>query len=919
MKNVRIGKIIRQNRAKAVALGALLVLTVLMLIPVTRDFLVGVFGWAACFYLAVGYFFVFFGFAERKRRLRPSGTAFLILTVFCAIATLHVLLCDRAMSDNGFIGYITGPYGEKTVGGVVMGLFTCFVVVPCRPVWAVIIYLLLAAVFGFLFLRPFIFAGAKEPLVAKSEKKRRREKPREVTAADSIVVEALESKVQPKAFNVVDPEPETPKQKAQRCLFGGDDMPRAREAGGNPSDYFVRSYFFGDGEKPDERKEENGVMSPAALALLGEDGSVRKNDSFRLDADIAASKPAGSLFADEPSADELFEGTEEMAHSPFAEAIRQKLSVETAAPSPITPLTYEKPASTVFDVRPAEQPKTEYKPIEPNPYKVAPSGGASPAPTPPPAPPVASTAFSEEKEPVVSVPPRPYRLPPTSLLKNHVNPNFVDYVDNWDELKETIEVKLKNYNVDAKLIDAIKGPTVTRVTIELADTCSIKQLRNAQADLQRLLRSPKPINILQQIGMTSYCGIEIPNAVRNVVGFKSIINSKEYQDKKGELVIALGKSTVGEILIEDLAKMPHALIAGTTGSGKSVCINVILASLLCRYSPSELKLILIDMKEVELGMYSGLPHMLFKEPLSDLKHIVNALLWIREETKSRFVRFKSLHVRNLDEFNDLPDVEKLPRIVIVIDEASELMSNLSVRKTLEATLSSLARMARAAGVHLLFATQNPVKEVITNEIQNNLNTKIAFAVGDYNHSMVIFKAKGAESLLGNGDMYIKRGNDMVRGQCAYISTEETDDIVHFILENNDVAFDDEMINRILNGNYTLSGDTVEQVREEEQTASYVGEAKPNFSPQDKDTSDEKEMWDMLALCFKAKQVSVSYLQRKFARGYNTIAKVMDFWEEEGAVSSVGTDKRRGFLWTKETFVEKYFEKFGVDPFGGETN
>ena len=505
----------------------------------------------------------------------------------------------------------------------------------------------------------------------------------------------------------------------------------------------------------------------------------------------------------------------------------------------------------------------------------------------------------------VEKPKLPYNKPPISMLQIHATPNFNPQVDNWDELKEIFEVKLRNLGIEAELIDATKGPTITLCAIRLDDKCPIAKLFARQRDLQRWLKSSKPIAILQQIPGTDYCGVQIPNEIKGVVGFKEIISSREYREAKGDIVIALGKTAEGEVLIDDLAAMPHALVAGETGSGKSVCLNVILASILFRYSPDEVKLLLIDLKEVEMALYADLPHMLLREPLSDPDQIVNALKWIRQEVIDRFTLFKQLHFRNLSEYNKQEGAEKLPRIVIIIDEASELMENANVRKVLESTLSSLARISRAAGVHLIFATQNPVKTVITNEIQNNLNTKIAFAVGDYNHSQVIFKAKGAECLLGRGDMYIKRGQEMTRAQCAYVDTPEIEAAVNYIKENNEYSFDDEAIAKILKGN-------ANEADNKQQSGTYVNNN--GGSPEDEeDNANCPDLnWQALKICVDTNYVSCSYLQRKLKRGYNTIANVLEELAAEGYISSVpqGSKEKREILISKEDFEAEWQARFG---------
>ena len=487
-----------------------------------------------------------------------------------------------------------------------------------------------------------------------------------------------------------------------------------------------------------------------------------------------------------------------------------------------------------------------------------------------------------------------YKRPPVDLLGDYASARSDPDPDTYSQLTDIFENKLRDRNVKAHFVKAIKGPTVTLCMIKLEEKCPFSRLASARTDLQRWLRSPRPIAIIPQVDNTDLCGVEIPNAVKEVVGLKEILSGKEYLEAKGDLIVPLGKTARGEILVDDLAAMPHALVAGSTGSGKSVFLNVILSGLIYRYSPEEVKLILIDLKQVELAPYAGLPHMLLKEPVCSIPEIVNVLKWLREEVVSRFGLFKTLRIRNINEYNKLESVNKLPRIVLVIDEASELMSDPYARNTVEATLNSLARIARAAGVHMIFATQNPVKSVITSEIQNNLATKFAFAVNDFAHSLVILKQKGAECLLGRGDMYIKKTQDPVRAQCAYVSTAEIDSVVEYVKEHNECTFDDEEIQRILNGSALLQSDD-----------------KPK---KEKDEPDLK--WMVLKVIVDTNSVSVSYLQRKLKKGYNSVVTILEQLAAEGYISDIaqGNKEQRKILISKEDFYAEWETRFGkYDP------
>ncbi|MFA6766479.1 MAG: FtsK/SpoIIIE domain-containing protein, partial [Clostridia bacterium] len=386
---------------------------------------------------------------------------------------------------------------------------------------------------------------------------------------------------------------------------------------------------------------------------------------------------------------------------------------------------------------------------------------------------------------------------------------------------------------------------------------------------------------------------EVPNKIRGIVSLRETISSSEFQNAKGGIKLALGKTLEGRPYIADLEEMPHLLVAGATGMGKSVCINTIITSILFRHSPDEVRLLLIDPKKVELINYTGLPHLLVEEPLIEISQIVKALKWIREETLQRFNTFKDHKVVSINEYNRYArnnGMPTIPKIVIVIDEASELMTK--AKKEVEETLSSLARIGRAAGVHLIFATQSPTKDVITSEIQNNLNTKIAFAVSDYVHSQVIFKAQGAEKLLGKGDMFLKgSGGELIRIQCSYVSSQEIQRITNFIIQNNEADFDCPIIQAI------------EDSEPEPESLSRNGKKAKS------DDAFMDSIKEALKIGLRMKGLSTSMLQRKMEKGYNSAAKIIDYLEENNYIGAPdAVNRKRKLLITAKDFVKLFPEE-----------
>lgn len=895
------------RRSKLILLRILILVavTVLMAVRVTRSALIGVFGYMSYGYLAIGYIFFVLDLV-RKGKWKPipaKQTALIIAAFFSVVITIHIGFLKEAVS-KGFSDYIAAVYNVPSVGGVIMSLISAPVVLPLKYIASTIIFFVLSAALCFFAIYPYIFAGSRKKTVIKVEKE---DGAPEETIEKEKFLERLKGK-KAEEKETEKEKPADPKEEAGKKLFGEEysipipDVPKQEEL--LPPDLLSdkfkpkNDYLIADDIEAVKVKPNPSLYSNSYLSR--NDEKRRKEAANKLG--LGDSEFYKSLYNKNEEAtikDELKPTLQMNDYTPYEilyddtpkDEVRDVEIADKFDFNEIDEADFEE--EKVFEYQPEEkaeieeEPQFEYKPQpKPEPVKPAPAK-AAPAPE------------SEEKTVPVQeklVLKLPYKYPTKDVFIDHTTKGFVPYVENFEELKDVIEVKLKNYNIDARLIDAIKGPTITRCIVELDDKCPISKVISVKPDINRLLMTKQEITILPQMDDSPYFGIEVPNKVRGIVSFKEIISSKEYAEAKGDIVIALGKTADGRILIEDLADMPHALIAGSTGSGKSVCINVILASILYRYSPEEVKLLLIDLKRVEMELFAGLPHMLVEKPLDNENEIINALKWLREETERRYIAFKDVHAKKLSEYNRIVGKEhSLPRYVIVIDEASELMTNPIVRKPVEASLSSLARLARAAGIHLIFATQNPVKEVITNEIQNNLNTKIAFAVGDYNHSMVIFKAKGAESLLGNGDMYIKRGKDMVRAQCAYISTEEVDDLVEEIKKNNLVEFDYEAIDRILHGS------------KEELPPTLYGDGMPARSEDDEPRGNDPKddlVKETLRICVESGRASTSLVQRKLQKGYNTIANVMDYLESKGWVSEQVNNKRN-LLITKEEFYAMY--------------
>ena len=490
----------------------------------------------------------------------------------------------------------------------------------------------------------------------------------------------------------------------------------------------------------------------------------------------------------------------------------------------------------------------------------------------------------EEDKPQEKIKPYKYTRPPIDLITT--KSDDLSLINEEVPMKRVaLENALENFGVPAKVQNVVIGPTVTRYEIEMPEGISVKRILSLDADIAYALSANGQIRIEAPIPGRSIVGIEVPNSKVAKVSIKDVLQSKEFSLSPSPLTFALGKDITGNVKVCNLQKMPHLLVAGTTGSGKSVCLNSIIISILYKASPDEVKFIMIDPKQVELSMYEGLPHMVVPRVITDPTKAVNALSWAVDEMERRFKLISEEKVRNIGEYNKLDKVlqnkvKKMPYLVIIFDEFADFMA--VAKNEIEDKIRRIAQKARAAGIHLILATQRPSTDVVTGTLKGNLPARIAFKVASRVDSEVILGSTGAEKLLGYGDMLYKPSDaEPARLQGCFIDTPETKDIVDFIIQNNEEIYDEEANNAINNPTKATGG----------------GGENNGVDPL---------LPQALKICIDNGVASTTMVQRKLAIGYPRAARIVDQMEERGYISSAEGSKQRTVYIT----IDEFYSIFG---------
>lgn len=488
-----------------------------------------------------------------------------------------------------------------------------------------------------------------------------------------------------------------------------------------------------------------------------------------------------------------------------------------------------------------------------------------------------------------------YVYPPLELLDDYPENNNVN-TGEIESNKQKIVETLNKFKITSEVTNVTIGPAVTRYDIVIEDQTNIKRSLTYAEEIAMEVRK-KDMRMYRNFSK-GVVSIEIPNEKRATVGLKSMLTSPKFINcKPNSLTFGLGKNIDGDAICPDITRMPHLLVAGATGSGKSICLSSLLVSLLYKYSPEELRLILVDPKQVEFAPYDGLPHLMINEIITEVDKAIKALNWSINEMNRRYMLFNELTKRgtltkNLDEYNKNKeeDEEKLPKILIILDEFGDLM--MQAKRDIESKIIILAQKARAAGIHLILATQRPSVDCITGLIKSNLPTRIGFKVNSIADSSTIFDIAGAEKLLGMGDLYLRSTDnpDLVRVQGCFVDSHEVQKVTDYVKQNNETFFDQE------------ATDFINKVEEPEEPVSSGGESDdPN------DSKIDETYIKALKYCVKSNQASVSMIQRRFPFGYIKACKIIDWMANMNYITQSEGSKPRKVLLTQEEFENIFGE------------
>lgn len=825
------------------------------LVGFMRNFLFGVFGYFS-YPLFIYTFMLGVAFINNKKYVMSKKyTAFLFLTIIFLLCIIQMIMIGDK-GDLSFGQYLGKNYTQHCIGGIIIGLLTTSVLYLTGITWTYVIFCVCFAICLALFIDVIVYM----------HRQKRADAPVKINIRPSKNIKEEESEVFDNNLENKYAKEETVRKKLGLAGKG--------------------ALSYEEQEKEDVKKKLEGeelkrmILTPPEVDLRFFEKKEKQTYN-----------PTRPIVEFSPRQEDISRNLDELKREELAGDTIQEQTFEEREINPIEEIKPESVVSAVDDmlkdamresgVEPVQETFDSYNEVEEH---VQPTEKKEKK--------FIDIDGEGEKKEAPYVPYR-YTKPPVRLIQT----NSTDMSEVGEECSSKtiiLENTLEQFGVPAKVQKVIVGPAVARYELEMPSGVTVKKILNLSSDIALALEANGgDVRIEAPVPGRNVVGIEIPNNKVATVSLRDILVSNEFNSAKSPLAFAVGKDITGSIQIGALNKMPHLLIAGTTGSGKSVMLNSIILSFLYKASPEEVRLLLIDPKRVEFMPYEGLPHLIIPRVITDVPKASNALSWALDEMERRFSLFADARVKDIGEYNSMRDVvlakkKKMPYIVIIIDEFSDFI--MQGKKEIEDKIVRLGQKARAAGIHLILATQRPTTEFVTGGIKANFPSKIAFKVSSRVNSDVIIGMTGAEKLLGHGDMLyapIEYSSAPKRIQGCFMTTQEIGDIVNFVIQNNETCFDQEVIDEINNP----------------KKSSAVG---GNGNGEGMDPM----LPEALKLGIDCGQISGSFLQRKLSLGWPRAAKIIDQLADMGYISpSDGTTKPRSIYITLEEFYSIFGDSY----------
>ena len=840
------------------------------LLKLIQGVVLGLFGKVGFYFSIPALLYIFFIHVFGKKTNLSSRTLCIVAFVLLCGCISHLSVEDGYLSGgSGLIKTLFSGGADGTTGGLICGAIAMFVRWGCGAAISYIIFILGAVLtlLGSMQITVFSLAKAIQNRPRDDYDMLDEDEEEEVDPASMVVNHIANKRIE---------HARTKRQRlemANQPVLIEESTPAAAEAVAAPAGV------------PAEK---------AAPKAVRKTGNTKVDDMMsQIDGDIGIPVAAASSYVtDEAAGAELPAITSDLPPETFRIPVVQVPEPvgEDEVLDSMPHLVVEEPAAPV-----EKTVQTPAAPVKPD--KVSSKDTANSAMQ------VAQEIAQAEAQPKID-----YCFPPIDLLNRPPRPSgdgTAEMRENSRRLNET----LASFNIDAHIINVTRGPSVTRYEVELDKGVRLNKLTGCADDIALSLGA-SGVRIAAVPGKISVVGIEVPNRTVTTVSLREVIDSGEFEKAKSLSSIALGKSIEGNCVVGNIAKMPHLLIAGTTGSGKSVCMNSIIISLLYKAGPEDVKLIMVDPKMVELGIYNGIPHLLIPV-VTDPKKAAGSLQWAVTEMLRRYQAMSELGVRDLESYNSIVMAEeggkKLPQVVIIIDELADLM--MVAAKEVEDSICRIAQMGRAAGMHLIIATQRPSANVITGLMKANIPSRIAFSVASAMESRIILDTMGAEKLVGKGDMlYAPIGSGKpLRVQGCFVTDSEVESVACYVKEHYSADYNQEVLKDI------------------EKNALQAGKKPATVSDPDP-SDDELEGDEMLPaavdVILETGQASVSMLQRRLKLGYARAARIVDEMEEKGIVGPFQGSKPRAILITKEQWASmknsqpKQMEFDDLDPYDG---